>query len=133
IERQARHLARLVDDLLDVSRITEGKVALQRERVDLAAVLEQAAQISQALIEERRQELVVSLPPEPLTLEADPTRLVQVVCNLLNNAAKYTDPGGRVEMSAAREGSEAVVRVRDNGRGITQELLPRVFDLFVQA
>jgi signal transduction histidine kinase/CheY-like chemotaxis protein len=133
IDRQVAHLARLVDDLLDVSRITRGKVRLKTDAVELAEVLERAVELSRPLIQARRHELVESLPPAPVWLEADPARLAQVVANLLNNAAKYTDERGRIVLSAAREGGEAVVRVRDTGVGIPAEMLPRVFDLFAQA
>jgi PAS domain S-box-containing protein len=132
IERQARHLARLVDDLLDVSRVTQGKIALQKELVELTSLVEQAIQICRALVDERGHELTVTLPPEPLWLEADPTRVVQILCNLVNNAARYTESPGRIELGVARAGDEAVIRVRDDGRGIPPELLPRIFDLFVQ-
>jgi signal transduction histidine kinase/ActR/RegA family two-component response regulator len=133
IERQVRHMSRLLDDLLDVSRITRGKIKLRKDPVDLSTVVEQAVETSRTLIEERRHALSVSLPVEPLRVEGDLTRLVQVVANLLNNAAKYTDPGGRIEVSAGREGDEAVIRVRDTGIGIAPEHLPHVFDLFTQA
>jgi PAS domain S-box-containing protein len=132
IERQTRHLARIVDDLLDVSRITQGKVHLQTETIDLATVVEQSIQICSALINERGHEFTTSLPAEPVPLQADPTRLVQVICNLLNNAAKYTEPGGKVELAVEHVDRQAVVRIRDSGRGIAKDMLPRVFDLFVQ-
>jgi PAS domain S-box-containing protein len=133
VERQAQHLARMVDDLLDVSRITWGRIELQPEPVSLDALLRQAGDNVRPLVEEREQTLSLSLPSEILWLEADPTRLVQVVTNLLHNAAKYTDPGGRIELSARREGSDAVIRIRDTGAGIAPELLPHVFDPFRQA
>jgi len=133
IARQSRHMARLLDDLLDVSRITQGRIELRTQPVDLAAVVEQVVAGSRPLIEERGHEFVVTLPPAPLRLMADPARLEQVLANLLNNAAKYTPAGGRIAVSVRREGAEAVVRVRDTGAGISPELLPRVFDLFTQA
>jgi PAS domain S-box-containing protein len=133
IERQTQHLTRLVDDLLDVSRITQGKVKLAREPLDLAAVLHRAVEASRPLIDARHHHLTVVLPAEPVRLEADLTRLVQVVGNLLNNAAKYTDEGGQIWIEAAQEGAEAVIRVRDNGMGVPAGLLPHVFDLFTQA
>jgi CheY-like chemotaxis protein/nitrogen-specific signal transduction histidine kinase len=133
IERQTQHLTRLVDDLLDVSRITRGKVKLAREPLDLAVILHRAAEVSRPLIDARRHRLTVAVPPEPVRLEGDLTRLVQVVGNLLNNAAKYTDEGGHIRLEAAREGREAVIRVRDNGMGLPADLLPHVFDLFSQA
>jgi PAS domain S-box-containing protein len=133
VQRQTQQLSRLVDDLLDVSRITRGKVRLRQERVDLAAVVSRAVETSQPLLDAGRHALTVTPPPVPVYLEADPTRLAQVLSNLLNNAAKYQEPGGRVWLSAGREGGEAVLRVRDAGVGIAPEMLPRVFDLFAQA
>jgi PAS domain S-box-containing protein len=133
MDRQLRQLTRLVDDLLDVSRITRGKIKLQRERVALVEVLRRAIETSRPLLDERNHTLSVTLPPGDLYLDADPARLSQVVANLLNNAAKYTDEGGRIILSAGREGGQAVIRVRDSGVGIPGEMLPRVFDLFTQA
>ncbi len=130
--RQTRHLARLVDDLLDVSRVGRGKVSLTREPVRLAAVVESAVETSRPLVESGRHRLTVELPEEPVWLDADPTRVAQVVANLLNNAAKYTEPGGRIWLTAAREGQEAVVRVRDTGVGIPASMLSRVFEPFAQ-
>jgi PAS domain S-box-containing protein len=133
IERQVEHLVRLVDDLLDVSRMMRGKIELRKERIDLAAAVARAVETAAPAVEAGRHELTVSLPPEPLRLEADPVRLAQVIANLLNNAAKYTEPGGRITLTAAREGDEAVVRVRDTGVGVAADMLPKIFDLFVQA
>jgi two-component system CheB/CheR fusion protein len=133
VERQVGHLARLVDDLLDVSRITRGKIELCKEPIDLAIVIRQALENLAPLMTARRHELSLSLPTAPLWLEADPVRLVQVVQNLLENAAKYTEPGGRIWVSAAGELDEVVLRVRDTGNGIAPELLPQIFDLFTQA
>jgi PAS domain S-box-containing protein len=132
IGRQVLHLSRLVDDLLDVSRITRGMVMLRRAPVELAAILARAVETSRPLLDARRQELSVRLPAESLRVEADATRLAQVVSNLLNNAAKFTAEGGHVWLTAERQGGEAVVRVRDDGVGIPAELLPKVFDLFTQ-
>ena len=132
-DRQVKHLARLIEDLMEVSRITRGKIALKKEVVDLGVVVRRAADAARALIEGRRHELVVEVPEGPIFLDADPTRLEQVFSNLLNNAAKYTDPGGRVAVLVARDGPSAVVRVRDNGVGIDAETLPRVFELFAQS
>ena len=132
IERQILHLNRLVDDLLDVSRITRGKIRLQMEPLDVTAAVNVAVETSRPLIESRKHELILSLPSQPLRVDADPTRLAQVLANLLNNAAKYTQEGGRVWLSVEREGDEAVFRVRDNGSGIPPEMLPRIFDLFTQ-
>ena len=132
IDRQVKHLARLVDDLLDVSRITRGKINIHKEPVELATVIARAVETSRPLLDARGQALAVSLPPEPVLVEGDATRLAQVFANLLNNAAKYTNDGGRVAVTVERDGGEIVVRVRDTGIGIPAELLPRVFDLFTQ-
>jgi signal transduction histidine kinase/CheY-like chemotaxis protein len=133
IDRQARHMARLLDDLLDVSRISRNKIELRRQTLDFGAAAEQAVEAARALIEERRHELHASIPSEPLFVTADPTRLNQVIGNLLTNAAKYTEPGGRIEVSVDREERAAVLRVADSGVGIAPEFLPRVFELFAQA
>jgi signal transduction histidine kinase/DNA-binding response OmpR family regulator len=132
IERQVSHLVRLVDDLLDVSRITSGKIRLKREPVELAAVLAQAVEASRPEIESRRHSLEVTPPDRPLRLHGDPARLAQVFTNLLNNAAKYTEPGGRVWLTATAENGDAVVRVRDTGIGIPREMLADVFEPFLQ-
>lgn len=132
MERQVEHMVRLIDDLLDVSRITSGKVQLKKERVDVRTVLDAALELSRPLIEENQHRLFISSPKESLLLDADPTRMAQVVSNLLNNAAKYTSKGGRIELSAERDGSEVIIRVRDNGVGLTSEALPEVFELFSQ-
>jgi signal transduction histidine kinase/DNA-binding response OmpR family regulator len=132
-ERQVRHMARLVDDLLDVSRISQGKIQLRKGHAELREAVAAAIEAARPLISARRHEVVVSLPDQPVHLEADTARLEQVLTNLLTNAGKYTEPGGRIEVSAGREGDDVFVRVRDNGIGIAPELLPRVFDLFTQA
>ena len=132
LERQVRHLARLVDDLLEVSRITRGEILLRRERVDLGAVVARAAETVRPVLEERRHELVVRLPGERLVTDADAVRLDQVVVNLLNNAAKYTEPGGHIELRAERHDDEAVLIVEDDGIGMDAELLQHVFELFTQ-
>jgi len=132
IQRQAQHLARLVDDLLDVSRITRGKVELRRVPLDLGEVVQHAVETTRPLVEARRHRLVVSLPDEPLPLVADPTRIEQVLANLIRNAVKFTEPGGLLEVAVAERDGHAEVRVRDSGAGISAELLPRVFDLFIQ-
>jgi signal transduction histidine kinase/ActR/RegA family two-component response regulator len=132
IRRQSQHMSRLLDDLLDLSRVTRGKIELRKQAVELAVVVADAVAASRALLEGRRHRLTVSLPPEPVALEADPTRLGQVFANLLNNAAKYTDPGGRISLTARREGGEVVVRVRDSGVGIPPDMLGRIFEPFVQ-
>jgi PAS domain S-box-containing protein len=133
MERQVNHLVRLVDDLLEVSRITRGNIELRKEKLDLANVIENAVEISQPLIKAGGHKLTVSLTQEQLLVEGDPVRLTQVFANLLNNAAKYTEHAGRIELTARRQGSEVVVSVRDSGIGISAEMLPRVFDLFAQA
>jgi PAS domain S-box-containing protein len=132
MERQVEHLVRLVDDLLDVSRITRGKIKLRKERVDLAAVVQRAVEGSRPLIDSRRHAFQVSLAKGPLPVEADPVRLAQVFLNLLNNAAKYTPDGGTITLRVEREGGRAAVRVRDTGTGIPPEMLPHVFELFTQ-
>jgi len=132
IDRQVTHLVRLVDDLLDVSRITRGKIRIDLAGVDLAAVVSGAVETSRPLIEAGSHRLEVSLPEEPLWVNADQARLSQVLSNLLNNAAKYTPEGGLISISAVRDGMEARIRVRDNGMGIPPEMLARVFDLFTQ-
>jgi PAS domain S-box-containing protein len=133
IARQVDHLARLVDDLLDVSRITTGKIGLQRERVDAAAIVSGAVESCRSMIDAKSQALELDFPREAIWINADPTRLSQVVQNLVNNAVKYTPVGGRIEVGLHREGESAVIRVEDNGIGIAPAFLPKVFDLFVQA
>ena len=132
MERQLKQMVRLVDDLLDVSRITTGKLELRKERVDLASVVRDAVEASRPLIDRQGHELTVTLPPGPVLLDADPTRLAQVFLNLLNNAAKYSEPGGHIRLSAGRDGDEVVVSVRDTGIGIPAADLPHVFEVFVQ-
>jgi len=132
LERQARHMARLVDDLLDISRITRGKIDLRPEPVELAQVVRRAVESCRLMIEDRRHALSLALPPEPLWIEVDPARMEQVLSNLLHNAAKYTPPGGRIAVAAERRGSEAAVTVTDDGAGIPPEMLGRIFDLFHQ-
>jgi PAS domain S-box-containing protein len=133
IERQVQHLTRLVDDLLDVSRITSGKVVLRRESIDVATIVNRAIETTRPLIDGRHHALAVTLPSAPLRVEGDLTRLVQVVANLLNNAAKYTDEGGRLALSVTREQDDVVITVSDNGVGVSADLLPHIFDLFTQA
>jgi PAS domain S-box-containing protein len=132
IERQVQHLVRLVDDLLDVSRITRGKVELDRSVVEMSQVVTQAIEMASPLLEQRRHHLGVDVPRTGLAVEGDAHRLAQVVSNLLTNAAKYTTEGGHVDVTAAREGDQVVLRVRDDGVGIDPDLLGRVFDLFAQ-
>jgi signal transduction histidine kinase/CheY-like chemotaxis protein len=131
--RQVQHLTRLVDDLLDIARISRGKIELRKERVALDAIVARAVEAARPLIDARRHTLTVSLPPEPLTLDADPTRIAQVISNLLNNAAKYSDANGQIWLTARRERDRISIHVRDQGIGISSELLPTIFDLFVQA
>jgi len=132
MERQLGQLVRLVDDLLDVSRITYGKLELRQERIDLGTVLQCAVETSQLVIDEMGHRLNVSLPSEPVILNADLTRLAQVFLNLLNNAAKYSEPGGEIWLSAARQGAEVTVSIRDAGIGIDAHQLPEIFELFSQ-
>ena len=137
IERQVNHLTRLVDDLLDVSKITRGKVELRKERVDVAEVIAKAVEMASDLLEQRQHALSLDIAHQRLMVDGDPVRLAQVVANLLTNAARYTERGGKIAVSARSEGGEGeaeqiVVRVKDNGSGISADLLPRIFDLFIQ-
>jgi signal transduction histidine kinase/ActR/RegA family two-component response regulator len=132
ISRQVEHMTRLVDDLLDVSRITRGKVELRRRRLELAECVGKAVEVASPLLEQRRHHLTVSVPQQGLPVRADPHRLEQVISNLLSNAGKYTNPGGHIEISARAGGERVLVAVRDNGIGMSPELLPHVFDLFAQ-
>jgi PAS domain S-box-containing protein len=133
VERQVRHVVSLVDDLLDISRITGGKITLRRRSLDLAAVVDQAVEMASPLFEERAHHLILEVPRDgTLVVNGDHARLAQVVANLLTNAAKYTEPGGRVEVRAGRTGDEVALWVRDNGIGISGLMLPHVFDLFSQ-
>ncbi|HEX9945131.1 MAG TPA: PAS domain-containing protein [Thermoanaerobaculia bacterium] len=132
IDRQAQQLTRLVDDLLDISRITRGKIELRKERVELAAIVDRALETSHPAIEASRHRLTVTFPEEPLYVTADLTRMAQVLANLLNNAAKYTRPGGHIQLAAGRSGDEAVIKVRDDGIGVPAEMLSRIFELFAQ-
>jgi PAS domain S-box-containing protein len=132
-ERQVKHLSRLVDDLLDVSRITRGVIDLKQKSVDLGTVVQQVVQENAPLTAARGQSVGVHLPKEPICLDADSVRIAQVVTNLLTNSAKYTQPGGSIDITVAKEGPFALIRVKDNGCGIEPDLLPHVFELFVQA
>ncbi len=129
---QVEKLTRLVDELLDVSRIRQGKTDLRMERVDLATVTAGAVETVRPLIEERLHTLETP-PPAPVRVHGDACRLEQVLANLLTNAAKYTEPGGRISLRIERDGDQAVVRVRDTGVGLAPDLLPRVFEPFVQS
>jgi len=133
IERQVEHLVRMVDDLLDVSRITSGKVELKRERVELAEIVAEAIEMASPMIEQRQHRLDVTVPSSGMAIHGDAPRLAQAVCNLLTNAAKYTERKGEIVIDAQRSGADAVLRVRDNGVGIAPELLAHIFEPFVQA
>jgi PAS domain S-box-containing protein len=133
IDRQVSVMARLLEDLLDVSRISLHRLDLRRERVALQSVLDAALETSRPVIDANRHALTVSLPSQPVMLDADPVRLAQVLANLLNNAAKYTDAGGAIELTAAVQGPELVVSVKDGGIGIAAEMLPQIFEIFSQA
>jgi CheY-like chemotaxis protein/anti-sigma regulatory factor (Ser/Thr protein kinase) len=133
MERQVRTLSRLTDEMLDISRVTRGKVELRRELVDVGAVVGRAVETSRPLIEQRGHRLTATLPAGPLRVHVDPVRLEQVLANLLNNAAKYTPPDGRIWLEAEGDAASAVIRVRDNGIGIRPEVLPRLFEPFQQA
>jgi signal transduction histidine kinase/CheY-like chemotaxis protein len=132
MERQVDHVVRLVDDLLDVARVMRGKIELRKERVELASVVARAVETAQPLIEAQGQVLTINLPADSLAIDADPVRLAQVIGNLLTNAAKYTEANGRIELTAQRQGDHAALRVRDNGIGIAPDMLPHIFELFVQ-
>ena len=132
VERQSRQAMRLIEDLFDICAGASGKLSLRKEVVGLAEIVAAATETAGHLLAARRHRVTVSLPPEPVILDADPLRLVQVLTNLLGNAAKFTDPGGHIRLTAEVEAGQIVLRVRDNGRGIAQEMLPRLFDLFYQ-
>ncbi|WP_409014986.1 ATP-binding protein [Caballeronia sp. LP006] len=130
--RQMAHIVRLVDDLLEVSRITSGKIELRKEQLNLPAILSNAIEISRPAIDRGQHRLTVRFSAEPLTVHGDPVRLTQIFANLLNNAAKYTNAGGHIELTTARDNKYAIVSVRDNGIGISANMLPRIFDMFSQ-
>ena len=132
IERQLQHMSRLLDDLLDISRITRNTLELRKARTDLAGIISAAIETSRPVIDAREHKLTVSCPTESLVVDADPTRLAQVFSNLLNNAAKYTAPRGRLQVTITQEGGHARVSVADNGEGIAAEQLTKIFELFVQ-
>ncbi|AEG93179.1 hybrid sensor histidine kinase/response regulator [Ramlibacter tataouinensis] len=132
MERQLSHMVRLIDDLLDIARVTSGKVELKKERIDLRQVVDSAVEISLPTLEAAGHRLEVRLPPEPLPLDVDPTRIAQVLGNLLNNAAKYTPDDGQVVLQARRQEGQVVISVTDSGVGIPAEALPRVFEMFTQ-
>ncbi len=132
IEAQVRNLSRMIDDLLDVSRITRGKIQLRKQVLNLTHIVNSAVEAARPLIEERKHRLTIELAPGPLRVEGDPTRLEQILVNLLNNAAKYTESSGRIGLVAQTIGSEAVITIDDSGVGMTPELLARAFELFAQ-
>jgi signal transduction histidine kinase len=132
MERQLRQAMRLVDDLFDLCAGSRDRLRLHKELVEVAEIVTRATDATAHLLEARRHRLTVSLPPWPVFLVADPGRLEQVLANLLANAAKFTDPGGHIHLSAEAGASDVVLRIRDNGRGIDPDLLPQVFDLFRQ-
>jgi signal transduction histidine kinase len=133
IERQVEQMTRLAEDLLDASRVRTGQLYLRCERVDLRAVVAHAAQTIEFTMQQQNHKMTTSFPEGPIWLHADAARLEQVFVNLLSNAAKYTDTGGTVALHVTREMSQAIVRIRDSGIGISPEVVPHVFDLFVQA
>ncbi|HEV2664937.1 MAG TPA: PAS domain S-box protein, partial [Blastocatellia bacterium] len=133
IDRQVAQMTRLVDDLLDISRITQNRITLHKERLELMTVVGRAVETSRPLIDDRKHHLAVSLPAEPAAVEGDLTRLAQVISNLLNNAAKYTEEGGNIWLTAEKSGAEVILKVKDDGIGIQPHILPRIFDLFTQA
>jgi signal transduction histidine kinase len=132
MKRQVEQLTRLVDDLLDVSRITSGKIELRKESVILTTIIEQAVDAARPALEAQGHRLTIQMPEEQIQLNADQVRLIQVVANLLNNAVRYTDPGGDIRLTCRRDGEQIVIVVADNGRGIEPELIERIFDMFVQ-
>src|SRR5215475_3745878 len=132
VQRQVQHITRLVDDLLDVARFTAGKLELRREPVDLDGIVEEAIASCQTSIDSRNHHLKVSAHAPPAIVHGDPVRLIQCVCNLIHNAVKYTEPGGRLTIDWGTDRGDGFVRVTDNGRGIPADLLPKIFDMFVQ-
>ena len=132
IKRQVTHATRLVDDLLDVSRISEGRIDLKVQPIDLATVIAQAVETVGSLLREKNHNLLIASNCQPLQVEGDPARLIQCIANILTNAAKYTDPGGQIRLQSRSDGSQVVISISDNGIGISEELMPHLFDLFVQ-
>jgi signal transduction histidine kinase len=132
MDRQIQQMSRLVEDLLDVARISRGKIELRKERIELATVIVDAVETTRPLMEAQGHELTLEIQKEPIVLHADPTRIAQVMSNLMNNAAKYTRPGGRIWLTAREDDGEAVIAVRDTGIGIPAEMLTRIFDMFTQ-
>jgi signal transduction histidine kinase len=132
IERQVTYLRRIIDDLLDITRVVQGKVELQKELIDCRDVIQDALCSTSPVCQEHNQTLSVALPDDGIWLQADRTRLLQVFANLLTNAAKYTQDGGRISLNAETDGATAIVRIQDNGNGIAPGVLPHVFELFTQ-
>ena len=132
MERQIEQMVRLIDDLLDLSRIRQGKIELRRERIELSVAVNIAVETSRPMIEKSGHRLTITVPTDPIQVDGDVTRLAQVFTNLLNNAAKYTEQGGHVTLTVERQGSDAVVSVGDTGVGIPPHMLPTIFDLFTQ-
>jgi two-component system, sensor histidine kinase len=132
MKRQVEQLTRLVDDLLDVSRITSGKIELRKESVALTTIIDQAVDVARPALEVQKHRLIIEMPDQPVQLTADTVRLIQVVANLLNNSVRYTDPGGEIRLTCTRDGDQLSICVADNGRGIEPELIERIFDMFVQ-
>jgi signal transduction histidine kinase len=132
LDRQVGHMVRQVDDLLDVSRISRGKIELDKQRIDVAAVVNDAVEAIRPLCQSQDHQLSVTLPPQPLSLHADPGRLAQVLGNLLGNACKFMDKGGRIRLAVEQAGNQAVIRIRDGGIGIAADELDRIFEIFAQ-
>lgn len=132
MQRQLEYMVRLIDDLMDVSRISRGKISLRRERIELAPIVHTAVEGSRPLIETNKHTLTINIPPEPIYINADATRLAQVIGNLLTNAAKYTQDGGHIELAVERQGDQAIISVKDNGQGIAPSMLTDIFELFMQ-
>jgi len=132
MERQVNHLVRLVDDLLEMGRISRGTLEMRFERVEVATIVHHAVEASGPLIQAAQHGLEVSIPDEPIWLEGDPVRLTQIVTNVVNNAVKYTPPGGHIAIAAERDGTHVAIRVRDNGAGIEREALERIFEMFAR-
>ena len=131
-ERQVQQMTRLMDDLLDTARISQGKMELRKKVIDVAEFIERAVDSSRSSVEGRQHQLTVSIPMRPLLIKGDATRMEQVVTNLLNNATKYTETGGQIRVNAEKVGTQVVIKIRDSGIGIDPEALPYIFDLFVQ-
>jgi CheY-like chemotaxis protein len=132
MERQLGHMVRLIDELLDISRVTSGKLQLHCERVELATAVQSAVEATRTVIEASAHELTVTLPGESVFLNADPTRLAQIISNLLNNAAKYTEKGGHIWLSAQRQNGSVAISIRDTGIGLAKEHLSQIFEMFSQ-